>query len=161
MTATPLATSGGSLADSKCGCGLNNIMTEASPRLRPTNFKLIQGSDFYFYHLIKDTDTGEPIDITGYTFEMQIRKAYGDTTPLIGLNETNGRIIHEDNAGGLILVHLTAATTAALSIDTSDSYTTPPSEKWVYDLEADSHLFPPGKFKTLFGSITAYAEVTR
>lgn len=127
---------------------------------KPTNFTLIQGSDFFFYHRIKDED-GDPIDITDYTFEMQIRKSYEDATPLITLSEGNGRITHEDDADGLILVRITAADTGTLPIDVECSRTNPPTERWVYDLEADANAFPPGKFKTLFGEIIAVAEVTK
>lgn len=136
------------------------MATSASPKRKATNFTLVQGDDFFFFHRILDTDTGLPIDITDYVFEMQIKKEYGDVTPLIILNETNSRITHEDNLDGLILVRLTAAETAALPIDVDCSFTSPPSEMWVYDLEADATVFPPGKFKTLFGKIKAVAEVT-
>lgn len=137
------------------------MSTTANKRSKPTNFILVQGSDFYFYHRMVDPDTNDPIDITDYVFEMHIRKSYEDATPLISLTEGNGRITHIDDADGLILVRITAADTGTLPIDVECSYTDPPSEKWIYDLEADSNTFPPGKYKTLYGKITAYAEATK
>lgn len=136
------------------------MSTNANKRAKPTNFTLVQGSDFYFYHRIKDSDTGDPIDITDYTFEMKIRKSYEDDV-LITLSEGNGRITRVDNTDGLILCHISAADTGTLPIDIECSYTNPPTERWVYDLEADANVFPPGKFKTLYGEIIAYAEVTK
>ena len=59
------------------------------------------------------------------------------------------------------MVRLTAAETEVLPIDADCSFTNPPSEEWVYDLEADANEFPPGKFKTLFGKIIAVVEVTK
>lgn len=135
-------------------------MVKAYKKKKPTDFRLVQGSDFFFYHRVVDEDTGLPIDITNWTFEMIIRKDY-DEGVLVALSEGNGRIIHEDDADGLILVHITAADTGTLPIDTDCSFISPPSEDWVYDLEADAHEFPPGKFKTLFGKIKAIAEVTK
>jgi len=127
---------------------------------KPTDFRLVQGSDFWFYHRILDEDTNLPIDITDYVFEMVIRKDYGEDV-LIRLTEGNGRITHEDDADGLILCRITAADTGTLPIDVDCSFSKPPSERWVYDLEADANVFPPGKFKTLFGCIIAVAEVTK
>lgn len=136
-------------------------MTNATQKRRPTNFDLYQGSTFYFYHRMVDEGSGDPIDITDYTFEMHIKKDYADPTPLITLTEANGRITHEDDADGLILVKITAADTGTLPIDLDCAVGNPPFEKWAYDLEADANVFPPGKFRTLFGTITAYAEVTK
>lgn len=59
-------------------------------------------------------DTGAPVDLTGYTARMQLRAAIGDTTPVIELSTSNGRI-SIDTASGQITLNISATDTGSLT----------------------------------------------
>jgi len=134
-------------------------MATVNKELKKTNFVLYQGSVFEFLFVLEDIN-GNTVDTTLYVFEMHIKKEYSDASALIELTEGNGRVTHQDDSNGLILFRLTAAETAALDIDVSNSNTTPPSERWVYDMEAHPGTGVQDNVKFLVGEIKAIAEVT-
>lgn len=45
--------------------------------------KLVQGKDFDLEMTLKDDETDEPIDLTGWAFRMQIRKTVADAEPVL------------------------------------------------------------------------------
>ena len=67
---------------------------------------------------------GDPIDLTGYTARMSIKRDARESTALLELTTANGRILITA-ATGLVQLVLTAAETAAISTWT----------RGVYDLE--------------------------
>jgi len=90
-------------------------------------------------------DTGAPVDLTDYTARMQLRASISDTTPVIELTTSNGRI-SIDATNGVINLLIAA-------VDTEDL-----SGSGVYDLE----LVNGGTVERLIeGTYTVNAEVTR
>ena len=88
-----------------------------------------------------------PVDLTGYTADMQVRKFVDSTSVLVELSTANGRITI-NGALGQINLTLTAAQTAALS----------PADSYVYDLNLTS---PSGYvYKILQGTFILNASVT-
>lgn len=102
-----------------------------------------QGVDRIIQVTLKDKFTTLPINITGWTFQMQIREKYTSTTVLYAptINITNA-------VGGEIQIVLTDTDTAAL-----------PAKALVYDVEA---LRPDGtRIRVLKGPAIVDPEVTR
>lgn len=102
-----------------------------------------QGVDRVIEITLKDQATGLPINITGWTFAMQIREKYTSTTVLYAptINITNA-------SGGVINIVLTKADTSAL-----------PAKALVYDLEGTR---PDNtRIRILKGSAIVDPEVTR
>lgn len=109
----------------------------------PYELEIEQGVDRVIAITLKDRVTGLPLDITLWTFQMQIREKYTSTTVLYSptINITNGP------AGELQIV-LTDTATSAL-----------PAKALVYDLEA---LKPDGtRIRILKGPAIVDPEVTR
>lgn len=124
-----------------------------------TRLYIYQGETFDHTITWLDADGNAKDDITNYTIRMQVRKAYSDSTPVINLdNDQLGGITITDGPAATFKVTITATQTAALTISTSGQ-TSPPYEKWYYDLELESS----GGVVTriLQGDILAYAEVTK
>lgn len=86
-----------------------------------------------------------PLDLTGYTARMQVRKSVGSSEVLLELTTANGRLVIE---GSTVRIVLSAEVTAAITW-----------RQGVYDLE----LVPPdGKVERLVqGSVVVSPEVTR
>lgn len=90
---------------------------------------------------------GDPVDLTGYTARMQVRKKITDTDVVITLTTENNRIVLGGASGEIMLL-----------IDDTD--TTPlPAGSWKYDLELES----AGGITTrlLKGTFKVDPEVTR
>lgn len=88
------------------------------------NFTCEQGATFT--RVINATDdAGDPIDLTGYTARMQVRRDIDATATLIELTTENGRITLGGEAG-----------TITLNIDADDTSDIP--RPGVYDLELES-----------------------
>lgn len=87
-----------------------------------------------------------PVDVTGYTADMQVRQFVDSSTILVELSTTNGRITI-DGALGQINLALTSTETAGL---TPGSY--------IYDLNIQS----PGGYvyKIIQGAFVVNASVT-
>jgi hypothetical protein len=110
------------------------------------DFYIEQGATFYQVITWKDS-AGDPVDISGYTARMQIRKSVTSTDALISLTTENGRI----SLGG-------AAGTVTLEIDADDTadFTT---FCGVYDLELEAS--DGTVTRLLEGQIEISREVTR
>lgn len=103
-----------------------------------------QGSDYATTVTYTD-DSGDPVNLTGYTSRMQVRKFAGSASPVITLTNTSGMTITA--ATGVIAVSITAAALAAI-----------PAGSYVYDLEIASGA---SVIKLLSGAFDVSAEVTR
>lgn len=90
-------------------------------------------------------ETGEAVDLTGYTARMQLRTAIGDANPVIELTTSNNRI-DIDTDTNVITLSISASDTAGLS------------GSGVYDLEIITGTTVE---RLLEGNYTVVAEVTR
>lgn len=121
------------------------------------DIEVFQGAYWSQTLLWKDGD-GNPVDLTGYTARMQVRRTFEDPTPEIELTTENGRItlgLVEDPPGTPlynILLEIEAGATEDLAATVSD-------RRWRYDLE----LVPPGGQvrRLLQGKCKVALEVTR
>lgn len=115
------------------------------------NFTIEQGA-YWSQELLYKQSNETPVDLTGFTARMQIRKKVTSGSPLISLDsDPSGGITLGGNAG-TILLEISAEDTAALPA-------TPSDHKWVYDLElvpSDDHVI-----RLIQGHITVSLEVTR
>lgn len=91
-------------------------------------------------------ETGEPIDLTGYSARMQIRATIDDAGALHESTTNNGEIVLGGIAG-TITFNITAATTEAFTFDCG-----------VYDLEL---VNGNDVTRLLRGDVTLSKEVTR
>ena len=110
------------------------------------NIVIEQGATFT-WNLIWNDSTSTPVDLTGYTARMQVRKTKASTEKLLDLTTENGGITL-GGALGTIAVVASAALTEAVD-----------AKSGVYDLELES---ASGVVKRLIeGEVTISLEVTR
>lgn len=109
------------------------------------NDVLDQGATYNLVVVYKDNNDA-PINLTGYSAYMQLRKNYDSTTADLTLSTANGGIVI-DAALGKLTITATATQTTAL---TSDYY--------LYDLEIVGGSVVT---RLLQGQITVNSEVTR
>jgi len=110
------------------------------------DIEIEQGATFSRLFRWKDS-AGDPVDLTGYTARMQIRRKYSSTTVEYSATTENGDIVLGD-ALGTIQLDISAANTALLTCSSG-----------VYDLE----LIASDNVVTRFvqGTVTVSREVTR
>lgn len=105
-----------------------------------------QGATFQLNLVYKDS-AGVPIDVSGYTARMQVRRTYDAPTALLNLTTENGAITLGGVAGTLVVEAAEALTTGL------------PAKPAVYDLELIS---PAGVVVRLIrGAATISPEVTK
>jgi hypothetical protein len=110
------------------------------------NITIEQGATFRLNVRWLDPDDN-PIDITGYTARMQVRRRYNDPDAVLSLTSDDGDIAI-GNEAGTVDVTASADDTAAIGIKCG-----------VYDLELES---PAGTVTRLLeGSAVISPEVTR
>lgn len=107
------------------------------------DFTIEQGTDVQFVVTYKDDD-GNPINLSGYTARMKIKKSIGGTTVL---SLTNGSGITLGGALGTVTVDITNTQTKAMDFTIA-----------VYDLEIISGASKVTRL--LQGSITLSKEIT-
>lgn len=131
---------------------LTNVTTKSVSTkmgIAQNNIEIPQGSLFDQTIVYKNND-GEPVDLTGYTAEMQIRSYKASTDdPLLTMNTSNGYIVLGGEAGTIAL-NIPGGITATLDFN------------WArYDLE----LYPGGvvgnSIRLLEGKVHLNKEVTR
>lgn len=118
-----------------------------------------QGADWSISLIWKD-DTGTPVNLTGYTARLQIRKAFKETSTKLDLTSAAGAIVLGGSAG-TVMVNATAAQTSGISLDYQllfwkDGKQT---QSMVYDLiltDSSSRVT-----RLLQGAAFIYPEVTR
>jgi hypothetical protein len=96
-----------------------------------------QGANWSLSLTWKD-DTGTPVNLTGYTARMQIRKAYNDSTVKLSLTSSSGIVL--GGVAGTVAISATKTQTAGISVDYLSLfyYNYKPSQKMVYDLELET-----------------------
>lgn len=77
------------------------------------DLEIEQGATFTLELSVVDDDS-EPIDLSGYTARMMIKRDARESSALLELTTTNGRIAITALTG-LVLLYLTAAETAAIT----------------------------------------------
>lgn len=110
------------------------------------NITIEQGATFRL-NLVYKAANGTPINLTGYTARMQVRRKYSDTTALLNFTTENGAI----TLGGA----LGTVAVKGLATLTDDL----PAKPGVYDLElvdADGNVT-----RLVQGAVTISPEVTR
>lgn len=116
------------------------------------NFTADQGSYWSQQLLWKDSED-VPIDLTGFTARMQLRRNFNDPTADLELTTEDGAITL-GGVDGTILIEIASELTAALPIrDTQTSY--------VYDLEVIPAAAEQNARRLIQGKFTITREVTR
>ncbi len=110
------------------------------------DFYIEQGATFYQPLIWKDSND-DPVDVTGYTARMQIRKTVKSSDVLISLTTANGRITL-GGAAGTVTLEISAEDTADFEIFCG-----------VYDLELEA--LDGTVTRLLEGQIEISREVTR
>lgn len=109
------------------------------------NITVDQGTDWSETYTVKNSND-TPVNLTGYTARMHVRRDYDATTTLVELTTQNGRIVLGGTAGTITL-SLSAAVTAGIA------------RSGVYDIE----LVSAGGlvYRPLRGDFVLRREVTR
>jgi len=84
--------------------------------MQDTNFKIIQGDTLVLSVIYKD-NSGNPINITGYTAEFQVRDMPGGKTVCATVDTTNGIVI--DGPNGKVTVTVSSDLTKKFSVPKS------------------------------------------
>lgn len=112
------------------------------------DFEIEQGSTFQksikFY---KDDELTEPRDMSGFEWDMHIRKTEDSDESILELNSSDGDIDTSSQSEGKITINISSDTTADLDFTTG-----------VYDLE---YINESNRFRVLEGDIYLDKEVTR
>lgn len=120
------------------------------------NFQLYQYASFSEQTLLQD-DAGAPIDLTGYTAFMQIRRERDDTTPLYTLTTADSTIILGGAAGTIAFAIPSSDTTPATA-----ALLDPDGEVWVYDMLLNNENASPPVVDRIFeGSVFVHPSVSR
>lgn len=119
-----------------------------------------QGADWKLSFTWKD-DYSAPVNLTGYSARMQVRKNLRDSVPLMTLDSTVSGEITMGGTAGTIVIHATAAKTTAIPIDFSQLawVKTKQSQSMVYDLFVTNALGETTKL--LQGVAFIHPAVTR
>lgn len=116
--------------------------------MRAGNYTLTvdQGTDWSETFTLRNKATGTPLDLTGYTARMHVRRDYDATATLVELTTTNGRIVLGGEDG-----------TVTLSLDSTVTAGINRSGVWDVELvSADGIVYRP-----LRGDFVLRREVTR
>ncbi len=119
--------------------------------MKPASLDLTiyQGSTFIKAFQWKTGTPALPVDLTGCTARMHIRKKITDTTTLMVLGTSDSSIVLTNAAEGRFEIRLTAAQTALLTFVSG-----------VYDFEI---VYPGGEpvYRLFEGTVEVVPEVTR
>ena len=118
------------------------------------NLKIAQGATFLRTLTIQDS-SGNPINITGWTFDSEIKDRIGGTL----LGTFSFVILDQGTNLGQVTMNLTPAQTKALI---SGNCPPDPCSNGQYNFVYDMFLttLAPFTYKALYGSVTVYPEVT-
>lgn len=115
------------------------------------NICIEQGATWKPALRMTEQETGDPIDITSWTFHMQIREMDQDGTVIVDMTTANGRINILDAPNGLFELRLTDTETNA--------FTEEQFEEAVYDLEGTDTLLDV--MRIMQGQATLSLNITR
>lgn len=113
------------------------------------DLEIYQGSTFVKSFQWKTGVRKTPVDITGFSIRMQIRKSLTDTAVEANLTTENGGIVITDSPNGKFEIRITSSVT--------DTFTW---TKGVYDLEM---IYPEGEpvIRLIEGNVVNKLSVTR
>jgi hypothetical protein len=118
--------------------------------MQPANIELTiyKGSTFVKTIQWKSGSPATPVNLTGCTLRMQMRKSVSDAVILDTLTTENGKLEITNAAESKISIKIAATTSSAYTFD-----------RGVYDLEV---IFLDGSvYRIIEGAVTAVPEVTR
>ena len=118
------------------------------------NFRLYPGATFTEVTSLLDA-AGDPVDLTGHSVHMHIKRDPSDTVPIFALSTDNGGVVL--NAQGQIALHLSATqTNPALSPPIDQD-----GETWYHDLLLiDPSLSPPRVDRLYRGVVVVMPGIT-
>ena len=118
-----------------------------------------QGANWSLSLTWKD-DAGTPINLTGYTARMQIRKSYDSTATKLSLTSPSGGIVLGGSAGTVVLT-ATKTQTAGIALDYLSLFWNDDkqAQRMVYDIEVETSGGTATRL--LQGAAFVYPEVTR
>lgn len=118
-----------------------------------------QGANWSLSLTWKDS-TGTPINLTGYSARMQIRKSYDASATKLSLTSTAGNIVL-GGVAGTIAISATKTQTADIVLDYFSLFwkNNKQAQKMVYDLELETS--GGDVVRLLQGAALLYPEVTR
>jgi len=128
------------------------VAEELPPVAGDLNITIEQGATFQLPAQISTggliADGGSPVDLTGCTIRMHIRKRITDEIPLLSLSTGTGQIVAADPVDGSFVVTITDEVTAAITWTSA-----------VYDLEVETAGGTVKRY--LQGKVKVSKEVTR
>lgn len=118
------------------------------------NFHLYKNATFSETQVLKDGD-GVPLDLTGFSARMQVRRERDDPETVLDLSTDDGEIVL-GGVEGTITFTLSAAQTALLQLRDPDG------DVWVHDiLLSNPATTPPTVDRIYQGRIVVHPGVTR
>ena len=119
------------------------------------NFRLYPGATFTEVTTLIDQATNLPMNLTGMTAQMHIKRDPGDTIPIFALSTANGSITLDPQ--GQITLTLSATASAPLLDPPIDQ----DGETWYHDLLLINPAFTPPRVDRLYqGIITVLPGIT-
>ena len=118
-----------------------------------------QGANWSLSLTWKD-DTGTPINLTGYTARMQIRKSYEASDTKLSLTSAGGGIVL-GGVAGTIVISATKTQTSDIALDYLSLFWNDDkqAQRMVYDIEVETSGGTATRL--LQGAAFVYPEVTR
>lgn len=118
--------------------------------MQPANIDLTiyKGSTFIKAIQWKTGSPALPVNLTGCTLRMQMRKTVNDTTVLDTLTTENGKLQITNAAEGKISINISASVSSVYAF-----------ERGVYDLEVV--FLDNSVYRIIEGAVTTVPEVTR
>lgn len=127
-----------------------------STTVHPTrvNFRLYLAATFVEVATLHDA-AGAPVDLTGWSARMYIKRDPQDTAPIYDLSTANGGIVVDSN--GQITIRISALQTSPVLSPPID----PDGETWVYDLLlTNPATSPPTTDRQFQGAVSALPGIT-
>lgn len=118
--------------------------------MEPIQYNIVIYQGTTFYKTFQWLAGNNPVDLTGVTARMHIRKKVNDPNVILSLTTENGRLaIQSPTTDGKFEIKLTPAETSVLNF-----------KNGVYDLEL---VFPGGEpvYRMVEGNVELKSEVTR
>lgn len=113
------------------------------------NLTIYQGTTFSKSFQWKTGEPLVPVDLTGCTLRMDIRKKLKDPEAVVTLTDANNKIVLTDAVNGRFEIRLTSTETATFDFASA-----------VYDFEI-SYAGGEPTYRIFEGSVTVVPEVTR
>ena len=119
------------------------------------DLQMQQGATFQLQLYVTDSNTN-PIDLSTYSSNLEIRKCYGSNTVVESLSTANSEIVLGTNTG-IYELTLPASRTANINVCLSDNI--PPNTRYVYDMNLQTNTGIVTKI--IWGFVDVYGQVSR